>query len=77
MCFILVIADRYFIIIVLSMITPRSEELPNLQDEVTIVGYPIGGDNACVTVGVVSRIDMQRYNVPCLRHASHRNHAKQ
>lgn len=40
-----------------------SEELPNLQDEVTVVGYPIGGDNACVTVGVVSRIDMQRYNV--------------
>lgn len=42
---------------------PRSEELPRLQDEVTVVGYPIGGDNACVTVGVVSRIDMQRYNV--------------
>ncbi|CAJ1363078.1 unnamed protein product [Effrenium voratum] len=40
-----------------------SEELPRLQDEVTVVGYPIGGDNACVTVGVVSRIDMQRYNV--------------
>ena len=34
------------------------------------MGYPIGGDNACVTVGVVSRIDMQRYNVPrllCMR----------
>lgn len=28
------------------------------------MGYPIGGDNACVTVGVVSRIDMQRYNAP-------------
>ncbi|CAE7781595.1 DEGP9 [Symbiodinium sp. CCMP2456] len=40
-----------------------SVELPKLQDEVTVVGYPIGGDNACVTVGVVSRIDMQRYNV--------------
>lgn len=32
-----------------------------------MVGYPIGGDNACVTVGVVSRIDMQRYNVPGIR----------
>ncbi|CAE7879438.1 DEGP2, partial [Symbiodinium microadriaticum] len=40
-----------------------SVELPKLQDEVTVVGCPIGGDNACVTVGVVSRIDMQRYNV--------------
>eukprot|EP00438_Fugacium_kawagutii_P026712 Skav219970 [mRNA] locus=scaffold2879:389420:443892:+ [translate_table: standard] len=47
----------------LLSIALRSEELPNLQDEVTVVGYPIGGDNACVTVGVVSRIDMQRYNV--------------
>ncbi|CAK9114796.1 Protease Do-like 9 [Durusdinium trenchii] len=41
----------------------REDALPRLQEEVTVVGYPIGGDNACVTVGVVSRIDMQRYNV--------------
>jgi len=39
------------------------QELPDLQDEVTVVGYPIGGDNTCVTVGVVSRIDMQRYSL--------------
>lgn len=38
-------------------------ELPALQDEVTVVGFPIGGDNTSVTVGVVSRIDMQRYSV--------------
>jgi len=38
------------------------KELPDLQDEVTVVGFPIGGDNTCVTVGVVSRIDMQNYS---------------
>eukprot|EP00931_Biecheleriopsis_adriatica_P086625 TRINITY_DN61248_c0_g1_i1.p1 TRINITY_DN61248_c0_g1~~TRINITY_DN61248_c0_g1_i1.p1 ORF type:complete len:528 (-),score=100.12 TRINITY_DN61248_c0_g1_i1:55-1638(-) len=37
--------------------------LPVLQDEVTVVGFPVGGDNVSVTVGVVSRIDMQRYSV--------------
>lgn len=37
-------------------------DLPQLQDEVTVAGFPIGGDNTCVTVGVVSRIDMQAYN---------------
>jgi hypothetical protein len=30
--------------------------LPTLQDVVTIVGYPIGGDTISVTSGVVSRI---------------------
>jgi len=35
--------------------------LPVLQDEVTVVGFPIGGDSTCVTVGVVSRIDMTDY----------------
>eukprot|EP00747_Dinoflagellata_sp_TGD_P002387 gnl/TRDRNA2_/TRDRNA2_104083_c0_seq1.p1 gnl/TRDRNA2_/TRDRNA2_104083_c0~~gnl/TRDRNA2_/TRDRNA2_104083_c0_seq1.p1 ORF type:complete len:400 (-),score=63.88 gnl/TRDRNA2_/TRDRNA2_104083_c0_seq1:94-1266(-) len=37
------------------------KDLPELQDEVTVVGFPVGGDNTCVTVGVVSRIDMQTY----------------
>ncbi|KAF8822254.1 trypsin domain-containing protein [Cardiosporidium cionae] len=36
---------------------------PRLEDPVTVVGYPVGGDNTCVTQGVVSRIDFQRYTV--------------
>lgn len=35
--------------------------LPNLQDAVTVVGYPIGGDTISVTSGVVSRIEVMSY----------------
>ena len=35
--------------------------LPRLQDMVTVVGYPVGGDNQSVTQGVVSRIEMSEY----------------
>jgi S1-C subfamily serine protease len=36
-------------------------ELPRLQDSVTVVGYPIGGDTMSVTQGVVSRIEVTSY----------------
>ncbi|GLC35506.1 Protease Do-like 9 [Pleodorina starrii] len=36
-------------------------ELPQLQDAVTVVGYPIGGDTMSVTSGVVSRIEVTAY----------------
>lgn len=36
-------------------------ELPVLQDAVTVVGYPIGGDTISVTSGVVSRIEILSY----------------
>jgi len=36
-------------------------DLPELGDEVTCVGFPTGGDNLCITQGVVSRVDMQSY----------------
>ncbi|KAI9078088.1 hypothetical protein K1719_040013 [Acacia pycnantha] len=36
-------------------------DLPALQDAVTVVGYPIGGDTMSVTSGVVSRIEMLSY----------------
>mmetsp|Transcript_8529 Transcript_8529/g.21862 ORF Transcript_8529/g.21862 Transcript_8529/m.21862 type:complete len:513 (+) Transcript_8529:51-1589(+) len=39
--------------------------LPSLQDVCTVVGFPIGGDNQCITQGVVSRIDMQEYVHGC------------
>ncbi|KAI3946457.1 hypothetical protein MKX01_017673 [Papaver californicum] len=35
--------------------------LPALQDAVTVVGYPIGGDTISVTIGVVSRMEIFPY----------------
>lgn len=35
--------------------------LPNLQDAVTVVGYPVGGNTISVTKGVVSRIEVTSY----------------
>jgi S1-C subfamily serine protease len=35
--------------------------LPSLDDEVTVLGYPMGGDRLSVTKGVVSRIDYSVY----------------
>jgi hypothetical protein len=35
--------------------------LPELQDEVEVLGYPTGGTSMSVTSGVVSRIEMQQY----------------
>ncbi|XP_015891655.2 protease Do-like 2, chloroplastic isoform X2 [Ziziphus jujuba] len=35
--------------------------LPRLQDSVTVVGYPLGGDTISVTKGVVSRIEVTSY----------------
>jgi S1-C subfamily serine protease len=37
-------------------------ELPELRDRVTVVGYPVGGEEVSVTEGVVSRIEVQRYS---------------
>ena len=36
-------------------------EIPNLQEAITVVGYPTGGDNISVTGGVVSRVEIQQY----------------
>ncbi|KAL0418798.1 UNVERIFIED_CONTAM: Protease Do-like 2, chloroplastic [Sesamum radiatum] len=35
--------------------------LPNLQDAVTVVGYPLGGETISVSKGVVSRIEVTSY----------------
>lgn len=32
-------------------------ELPNLQDKVTVIGFPMGGDKLSITQGVVSRME--------------------
>ncbi|PFH31381.1 trypsin domain-containing protein [Besnoitia besnoiti] len=36
---------------------------PQLGEPVTVVGYPLGGDNSSVTQGVVSRTDLQQYSL--------------
>jgi len=38
-----------------------TDDVPTLQHIVTAVGYPVGGENLCVTRGVVSRIDLLDY----------------
>jgi hypothetical protein len=35
--------------------------IPELQDPVAVIGYPTGGDNISVSVGVVSRVEPQQY----------------
>lgn len=35
--------------------------IPNLLDEVSVIGYPVGGESLSISCGVVSRIEMQRY----------------
>ncbi len=37
-------------------------DLPDLRDKVSVVGYPVGGEEISITEGVVSRIEVQRYN---------------
>ncbi len=37
-------------------------EVPALESQVRVIGYPIGGDRLSVTRGVVSRIDFQPYS---------------
>ncbi len=41
-----------------------SEGLPHLEDEVRVIGYPIGGNRLSVTRGVVSRLDFTTYAHP-------------
>lgn len=37
-------------------------QVPTLESQVRVIGYPIGGDRLSVTRGVVSRIDFQPYS---------------
>ena len=40
-----------------------SDDLPELDTNVTAVGYPMGGDNLSITRGVVSRVDLMDYTM--------------
>jgi S1-C subfamily serine protease len=37
-------------------------DLPSLRDRVSVVGYPVGGEEISITEGVVSRIEVLRYS---------------
>ena len=39
-------------------LTHTRRHVPELQQSVVVVGFPTGGDNLCVTAGVVSRVDV-------------------
>jgi S1-C subfamily serine protease len=43
---------------------PKAEigELPDLRDKVSVVGFPVGGEEISITEGVVSRVEVQRYS---------------
>ena len=41
---------------------PFARSLPELDDEVVVMGYPMGGDRLSVTRGVVSRVDYSTYS---------------
>jgi S1-C subfamily serine protease len=43
----------------------RFGDLPVRQDKVSVYGFPIGGNELCVTEGVVSRIEVHRYTHAC------------
>jgi len=36
--------------------------LPSIRDDVAVYGFPIGGDSMCITEGVVSRVEHDRYS---------------
>ena len=36
--------------------------VPKLEEDVAVVGFPTGGDNISITRGVVSRVDIRRYS---------------
>jgi S1-C subfamily serine protease len=44
-----------------ALVLQISSELVHFQDQVHVIGYPTGGDSICITEGVVSRIDWDRY----------------
>jgi len=39
----------------------KNDEVPPLESEVKVIGYPMGGERLAITLGVVSRIDFRGY----------------
>eukprot|EP00239_Pterosperma_sp_CCMP1384_P007891 CAMPEP_0197855054 /NCGR_PEP_ID=MMETSP1438-20131217/25889_1 /TAXON_ID=1461541 /ORGANISM="Pterosperma sp., Strain CCMP1384" /LENGTH=387 /DNA_ID=CAMNT_0043470029 /DNA_START=30 /DNA_END=1193 /DNA_ORIENTATION=- len=38
------------------------DSVPNLRDQVHVLGFPVGGDEVSITAGVVSRVEVQSYS---------------
>jgi S1-C subfamily serine protease len=45
-----------------GVVAERLGGLPALRDHVSVVGYPVGGEEISITEGVVSRVEVQRYS---------------
>eukprot|EP00955_Chlamydomonas_euryale_P090597 364557-Chlamydomonas_euryale.AAC.9 len=58
---ILSVDDDAFWSLPTAMLPLQLGELPALQQDVVVVGYPTGGDNTSVTSGVVSRVEVAQY----------------
>lgn len=43
-----------------------SSDLPELQESLCVLGYPIGGDSLAISAGVVSRVQMTHYSFGCM-----------
>lgn len=43
-----------------------STALPELQESLCVLGYPIGGDSLAISAGVVSRVQMTHYSFGCM-----------
>ncbi len=44
-----------------NIVPAKIGPLPHLRDKVSVVGFPIGGEEVSITEGVVSRIEVQTY----------------
>jgi S1-C subfamily serine protease len=44
-----------------TLVSTLAEKLPELNDEVVVLGYPMGGNQLSITRGVVSRVDYNTY----------------
>ncbi|OEH75429.1 hypothetical protein cyc_04813 [Cyclospora cayetanensis] len=53
--------ERPFVFLLVSPALHLLQQIPALQDGVVVLGYPRGGDNLCITSGVVSRVDVNTY----------------
>lgn len=59
----LAVADPADLSMLLDDVHPAEiGELPDLRDKVSVMGFPVGGEEISITEGVVSRIEVQRYH---------------
>ncbi|KIY96346.1 Protease Do-like 10 [Monoraphidium neglectum] len=57
----LTVSDDSFWVEPTPMLPLAMGDVPTLQENVLVIGYPTGGDNTSVTSGVVSRVEVTQY----------------